>query len=130
MAINVEIVTPGEVAAQVVVTQVRAPGFLGEFGVLPGHAPLLSVLKPGVVTLALTDGSTQVFVVGGGFVEAGPDRLIVLTDACEPAAGVDKAAATKALADAEKAMATLDPNSSEWRQAVYQADLNRARLSA
>ena len=102
MAINVEIVTPREVATKVVVNQVRAPGFLGEFGVLPGHAPFLSVLKPGVVTLSLTDGSTQILVVGGGFVEAGPDRLVVLTDACEPAAGVDKAAAAKALTEAEK----------------------------
>lgn len=129
MAITVEIVTPREVAAKAEVSQVRAPGYVGEFGVLPGHAPFLSVLKPGVVTLSLTDGSTQVFVVGRGFVEAGPDRLVVLTDACEAAAGVDKAAAAKALAEAEKGMATLDPASNEWINAEYQADMNRARLA-
>ena len=129
MAITVEIVTPREVAQKVEAAAVRAPGFVGEFGVLPGHAPFLSVLRAGVVTLTLADGTNRAFVVGRGFVEAGPDRLVVLTDSCEAGAEVDKAAAAKALAEAEKGLATLDPSSGEWANADYQAELNRARLS-
>lgn len=129
MAITVEIVTPREIVAKDVALAVRAPGFQGEFGVLPGHVPFLSVLRPGVVTLTREDGSTLSFVVSRGFVEAGPDRLVVLTDACEPAASVDKNAAAKALVEAEKGMATLDPNGAEWALAETQAELNRARLS-
>lgn len=129
MSILVEIVTPTKVALKEQVREVRAPGLLGEFGVLPGHIPLLSVLKPGTVTLS-TESGPQVYVVGQGFAEAGPDRLIVLTEVCEKAAEVDKEAAKKLLEDSERAMATLDPNSGDWAFASRNAALARARLSA
>ena len=74
--INVEIVTPTRVVFRGVADEVRAPGFTGEFGVLPGHTPFLSVVVPGVVTLS-TAGQDQRYVVGKGFVEAGPDRVAV-----------------------------------------------------
>lgn len=129
MSILVEIVTPTKVALRETVREVRAPGLLGEFGVLPGHIPLLSVLRPGVVTLS-TESGQQVYVVGQGFAEAGPDRLVVLTDVCEVASEVDKAAAQKLLDESERAMAALDPNSGDYAFAARNVALARARLSA
>lgn len=126
--IHVEIVTPTSVAFTGAATSVEAPGFEGEFGVMPGHTPFLSVVRPGLVTVH-TDGGDQRFVVGTGFVEAGPDRLTVLTEQFERAEDVDKDAARAELVDAEKVLGTADPASGEFKNAQRDADLARARLS-
>ena len=118
MNIHVEIVTPTRVA----------PGFVGEFGVLPGHTPFLSVVRPGLVTVHTESGDHR-FVVGSGFVEAGPDRLTVLTEQFERAEDVDKDAARAELAAAEKALASADPASGEFKNAERDAALAQARLS-
>ena len=130
MPIAVEIVTPTKVAHKSVAKEVRAPGFFGEFGVLPDHVPFLTVVEPGLVTITSDSGERSVFVVGEGFAEAGPDRLILLTASCEEAGGVDKAAARAALDVAEKELVSLDPNSGEWKTAERNAKLSRARLLA
>jgi F-type H+-transporting ATPase subunit epsilon len=128
MSIHVEIVTPTAIAFAGEASEVRAPGFLGEFGVLPGHTPFLSVVQPGVVTVHTHDGEHR-FVVGQGFVEAGPDRLVVLTDSFETAADVDKTAAKALLEASEKALGTVDPNSGDFKNAERDAQLARARLA-
>ncbi|MCP4805045.1 MAG: ATP synthase F1 subunit epsilon [Proteobacteria bacterium] len=126
--IHVEIVTPTSVAFTGAATSVEAPGFEGEFGVMPGHTPFLSVVRPGLVTVH-TDGGDQRFVVGTGFVEAGPDRLTVLTEQFERAEDVDKDAARAELVEAEKVLGAADPASGEFKNAQRDADLARARLS-
>ena len=128
MSIHVEIVTPTAVAFTGAATSVEAPGFEGEFGVLPGHTPFLSVVRPGLVTVH-TEGGDHIFVVGNGFVEAGPDRLTVLTEQFERAEDVDKDAARTLLAEAEKALAAVDPASGEFKNAERDAALAQARLS-
>lgn len=128
MSIQVEIVTPSTVAFTGTATSVEAPGFEGEFGVLPGHTPFLSVVRPGLVTVH-TESGQHVFVVGNGFVEAGPDRLTVLTEQFERAEDVDKELAKTQLADAEKALATVDPSSGEFKNAERDAALALARLA-
>ena len=69
MPIAVEIVTPTKVAHKSVAKEVRAPGFFGEFGVLPDHVPFLTVVEPGLVTITSDGGERAVFVVGEGFAE-------------------------------------------------------------
>jgi F-type H+-transporting ATPase subunit epsilon len=128
MSIHVEIVTPTATAWSGDVTEVQAPGFYGEFGVLPDHAPLLSVVRAGVVTLHTSAGE-QRFVVGNGFVEAGPAKLTLLTELCEPADNVDKGAASALLAESEAALAASEAGSGEAVNAERNADLARARLS-
>ncbi len=128
MSIHVEIVTPTATAWSGDVREVQAPGFYGEFGVLPNHAPLLSVVRAGVVTLH-TDAGQERFVVGSGFVEAGPDKLTLLTDTCEGVDGVDKGAAEALLGESENVLATADAGSGEALNAERNADLARARLS-
>jgi len=126
--IQVEIVTPQALAHSVEAKEIRAPGFLGEFGVLPQHTNFLSVVRPGVVTIVTDSGDVR-FVVGRGFVEAGPDRLTLLTELCEPVEGVDKTAAQALLESAEKVLSTASPDSGDYTNAQRDADLARARLS-
>ena len=82
MALDVRIVTPRKVAWEGQADSVQAPGFLGEFGVLPKHIPYLTTLRPGPVTVHTSDGKKK-FMVGVGFAEAGPDRVTILTETCE-----------------------------------------------
>ena len=128
MSLQVDIVTPTQTAYSGQATEVQAPGFVGEFGVLPDHALFLSVVRAGVVTI-YRDGETVRFVVGPGFVEAGPDRITLLTEVCEPADEVDVQGAQALLESAEKALAVADPNGSDWIKADRDSQLARARLS-
>ena len=128
MALTVEIVTPTETAYSGEVLEVQAPGFLGEFGVLPEHTLFLSVVKAGVVTVVTDSGPTR-YVVGRGFAEAGPDRLSLLTEICEEGSTVDKEAAKTLLAESEQTMTTADPNGGDFAHAEHQAEIARARLA-
>ena len=77
--IQLEIVTPKGRALNVSADEVTAPSVDGEFGVMPGHLPLLAALRTGLVTYRLgTD--TKKCAVGPGFVEAGPSKVSIVTD--------------------------------------------------
>ena len=128
MSVRVDIVTPTAIAFSGDANTVEAPGFLVEFGVLPGHTPFLSVVRPGLVTIHTAAGDHR-FVVGTGFVEAGPDRLVVLTEQFERAEDVDKDAARKQLDEANKVLGTVDPDSGDFKNAERDAALARARLA-
>lgn len=76
--IRLEIVTPRGRVLAASVDEVTAPSVEGEFGVLPGHLPLLAALRVGIV--AYRQGQeTKRCAVGRGFAEAGPDKLVILT---------------------------------------------------
>lgn len=128
MALTVEIVTPSSVAFSGEAEEIRAPGVLGEFGILPEHTLFLSVVKAGVVEV-LAEGKSSRFVVGRGFAEAGPDRVTLLTELCETSDSVDKDAAAALLEESEKTMTTSDPSGGDWAHANKQAEIARARLA-
>ncbi len=128
--LSVEIVTPAKVSWTGTVAEVQAPGINGEFGTLPDHTPMLSVTRPGVVTLFGTDGSKTRLVVGGGFAEVGPDRVTLLVDLCEDAAGVDKKAAADDLKAAQARLEQAEPGTAAWEQANKDMALSAARLEA
>jgi len=94
--IHLEVVTPEGAAVRTEVDSVEAPSVNGEFGVLPGHLPLLAALRPGVVKFR-SAGKTLVVAVGSGFAEAGPERMSILTDRCIDGKDVDLAATRAAL---------------------------------
>ena len=75
------------------VTMVIATGTIGELGILPGHAPLLTGIEPGPVTLRLEDGGEDVFFASGGFLEVQPGIVTVLADTALRAEDIDEAAA-------------------------------------
>ena len=62
------------------VKQIQATGVEGELGILPGHTPLLTAIKPGIVKFTLEDGKEEVIYVSGGFLEVQPKVVTVLAD--------------------------------------------------
>jgi F-type H+-transporting ATPase subunit epsilon len=106
-----------------------AVGAEGELGILPRHAPLMTILKPG--TLKITQGSEeQLLFVGGGFLEVLPDRVTVLADVAEHAEEISIAAAEEARKRAQEKLAgTLTTaEESEFQQALAMAEA-RLRLA-
>ena len=87
------------------VTMVIATGEMGELGIAPRHAPLITRLKPGQVRVKLENGEEQFFYVSGGILEVQPQVVTVLADTAIRAKDLDEAAAGKAKADAEKLLA-------------------------
>jgi F-type H+-transporting ATPase subunit epsilon len=86
-------------------TMVVATGELGELGITPRHAPLITRLKPGHVDVVLASGERQQFYVSGGILEVQPQVVTVLTDTAIRAADLDEAAAQRAKKEAEDALA-------------------------
>ena len=86
-----------------------APGIEGELGILPHHAPLMTMLQPGEL-LIRKDGEETYMVVTGGFLEVRPDKVIVLADACERAEEIDVARAEEAKRRAEESLETRPPD--------------------
>jgi F-type H+-transporting ATPase subunit epsilon len=106
-----------------------APGAEGELGILPKHAPLMTILKPG--TLKITQGSEeQLLFVGGGFLEVLPDRVTVLADVAEHAEEISLERAEEARKRAQEKLAgTLTTaEESEFQQALAMAEA-RLRLA-
>ena len=87
------------------VSMVIATGEMGELGIAPRHAPLITRLKPGQVRLKLENGDEQFFYVSGGILEVQPQVVTVLADTAMRAADLDEAAARKAKDDAGRALA-------------------------
>jgi F-type H+-transporting ATPase subunit epsilon len=130
--------TPRGAVIDTDVDEVTAPGALGEFGVLPGHVPLMSALKPGVLVYR-GKGHSGVVAVGPGFLQVAPpsqsdtahDKVLVLVDQATTAAGVDKAEAQKDLADADKELAAWKGELDGAYQAlVVRRQWAQARLDA
>lgn len=81
-----------------------ASGVMGEIGVLPGHAPLLSELKPGTIKLTKQGGAQELIYVSSGFLEVQSTTVTVLADSAERAVNLDEAAAKEALDAARRAV--------------------------
>ena len=79
-------------------------GSLGELGILPGHAPLLTGIRPGPVRLRDENGDEEVFYADGGYLEVQPGVVTVLADTALRASDIDEAAAAEAQQEAERAL--------------------------
>jgi len=86
------------------VEMVIAHGELGDLGIAMGHAPLITSLKPGPITLTKLGGEKEVFYISGGFLEVQPKMVKVLADTVQRAADLDEASAQEAVKAAEKAL--------------------------
>ena len=86
-------------------TMVVATGEMGELGVTPRHAPLITLLKPGQVRVMTEGGEDQLFFVSGGILEVQPQVVTVLADTALRAKDLDEVAALKAKAEAERVLA-------------------------
>tara|TARA_R110002049_G_scaffold20717_32_gene76119 strand:+ start:19457 stop:19873 length:417 start_codon:yes stop_codon:yes gene_type:complete len=121
--INVDIVSAeGEIFSGEA-RMVYAPAQMGEVGIAPRHAPLLSALNPGEVRIEGTDGKEQGFYITGGMLEVQPHQVTILADTALRGDQLDEAAALAAKQDAE---AALKGASSETDMRRAQAELAEA----
>jgi F-type H+-transporting ATPase subunit epsilon len=106
---NFELVTPERLLLSGAAEQVVVPGSEGDFAVLPGHAPVISTLRPGILEITLAQGKQRIFVKKG-VAEADPDRLTVLAQTALPVDELDagRLAAEMKAAEAELAEAKDD----------------------
>jgi len=96
-----DLVSPEKLLFSGEVDQVDVPGSEGDFGVLAGHAPLVSTLRPGILTMYREGGELRV-VVDGGFAEVGPSGLTVLADMAVPVEEFDLAVLAGEIKDTEE----------------------------
>ena len=94
------------------VTMVVATGEMGELGIAPRHAPLITRLKPGKLVLTLADGEKLDIVVSGGILEVQPQVVTILADTAIRAKDIDEAKVLAAKAEAERVLANQDASMS------------------
>jgi F-type H+-transporting ATPase subunit epsilon len=130
MPIQLEIVTPERLAYSDMVDSVQLPGSEGELGVLPHHAPLISLLGIGELRIR-KGGAEESFAIVGGFLQVLPDKVVVLAETADMASEIDLERAQEARRNAEKALETgfhEGADLSTARAALQQA-LLRERLA-
>ena len=108
MTIRCEIVSQDRTVFQGDVDIVVLPGAAGEMGILPHHAPVLAILKYGVIKIR-RDGKEDLFTVAGGIAEVQPDIVTILADAAENIEDIDITRAKAAKKRAEDALSNLKP---------------------
>ena len=123
MTVHVDIVSAEKEIFSGLAEMVFAPAELGEVGISPRHAPLITKLKPGEVRVQVNDKEVYPFYVSGGMLEIQPHLVTILADTAIRAKDIDEAAAIQAKARAEEALAD---KSGKIDFAVAQAQLQEA----
>jgi F-type H+-transporting ATPase subunit epsilon len=114
-----DLVSPEKLAFSGEVDQVDIPGVEGDFGVLAGHAPVVAVIRPGILTVT-TGGAQQKIIVLGGLAEVSDKGLTVLADVATSMADIDRAAFAEQISGMESKLAERD--GSELDRAVERLD--------
>ena len=125
MSIELEIVTPERLAYSDTVDSVQLPGVEGELGVLPGHAPLVSMLGVGELRIR-KGGSEESFAIVGGFLQVRPDKVVVMAETADMASEIDLETAQEARREAERALESGFREGADLAQA--RAQLQQALL--
>ncbi|MCK5190751.1 MAG: F0F1 ATP synthase subunit epsilon [Methylococcales bacterium] len=123
MTVHVDIVSAESEIFSGLAEMVFAPAELGEVGIAPRHAPLITNLLPGEVRVKVSDTETQEFYVSGGILEVQPHLVTVLADTAIRAKDIDEASALEAKAKAEE---MLTDKSGKIDYAKAQAELAQA----
>jgi F-type H+-transporting ATPase subunit epsilon len=118
LALQLLVVTPERRVLEAEADEVELPGAQGYLGILPGHAPLITLLGTGVLTFRRA-GTSAAYAVSAGFAEVSGDRVSVLADSAEGAGEIDAASAERERARAEEEMKTAG---------VHTLDAIRTRL--
>jgi F-type H+-transporting ATPase subunit epsilon len=109
-----ELVSPSRLLFSGEVEQVDVPGAEGDFGVLPGHAPFISMLRPGILTIRNGNDAKRYFV-RGGFAEVNPEGFTVLAEIAVPVEEVAADAFTNEIRAIEKAMTEARDDAERWK---------------
>ncbi len=103
--LHFELVSPSRLLFSGEVASVTLPGTEGDMGILPGHAPVLSTLRPGVITVTRDAGEELRIFVRGGFAEVNPSGLTVLAETAIPLSELDATAIAGQVRNAEEDLA-------------------------
>jgi F-type H+-transporting ATPase subunit epsilon len=122
---KLEILTPYSKVLDMEVDEVTATGKIGEFGVLPGHAPFLTSLRIGELAYK-NNGIVEHMALNWGYFEIQDDRIIVLVETAEASDQIDYERAKAALGRAEEALKKLTAEDKQFK--VYEAALERALI--
>jgi len=106
--LHFELVSPEKLVFSGEVEQVDVPGAEGDFGVLASHAPMVTTLRPGVLTVKAAGGE-QKMVVLGGFAEVSASGLTVLADTADSLADFDRAVLAAQIGEMEQRIAKMEP---------------------
>jgi F-type H+-transporting ATPase subunit epsilon len=129
--IELEVVTPERQLVKESVTEAQIPAKEGYIGVLPGHAPLLSLLGSGVLTYTPQSGTRKVLAIHGGFVEVLPGHISVLANLAERAEEIDIEKARVALKQATERLTSHDQaGATDPAVALAESELAQARVAA
>lgn len=121
--LRLELVTPYKRVLSEEVDEITAPGAIGEFGVLPGHTPLLTTLRIGELTYKQGNQTFHV-ALNWGYIEVEEDTVTVLVETAETADQIDLERAKAALGRAQDALKTLTPEDKDFK--VMECALERA----
>jgi len=124
-----DLVSPERLLLSEPVEMVIVPGVEGDFGALPEHSNLISLIRPGVLTVYRSGQTPERIFVGGGFAEVTATSLTVLAEQAQPVAEIDRTLAEKAVADARE---DVDDAKDELAKTIAQNELKvaEARLAA
>ena len=125
--LNLEIVTPEKKALSETVDAVTIPTASGEVGILANHAPLISSLKPGVLSYTKA-GATEKMVIAGGFIEVSADNISILADIAEKADEINVEAAKTERDAAEKELNAWKGSEAEFETEKERLEKAQARL--
>ena len=130
MPLHLEIVTPERLAFEGDVDEVIVPGSEGEMGILPHHAPLVSLLGEGVLRVKQA-GREEEIAIFGGFIQVRPDRVVVLAETADVASEIDVERAERARQDAERVLegGFVEPADLVSARAALQRALIRLKIA-
>ncbi|WP_299870368.1 F0F1 ATP synthase subunit epsilon [uncultured Hoeflea sp.] len=130
---NFELVSPERLLLSATVTEVVIPGTDGEMTVMAHHAPTMTTIKPGVVTVQTSEGQADRFVVFGGFADILPDGCTLLAESAVSVADIDRDDLAQRLQDAKEDLADATSDSDKQKAQEYLdqlTTLNNAIMAA
>ena len=127
--LHFELVSPARLLFSGDVASVTLPGSEGEMGIYPGHSPVLTTLRPGVVTVMRDGGAAERIFVKGGMAEVNPQGLTLLAEVAIPMAELNAAALAQQVKNAEEDLADAKPGEAT-RKATETLDQLKALQSA
>ena len=124
-----ELVTPERRILSEAADEVIVPGVNGLFGVRLGHAPLLSVMQPGILSFR-RGGASQNYFISGGFAQVAENTVLVLADQAEAVSDIDVAAAQKRLQEAEERLKGMSADDARFEAESATVRTETARMAA
>lgn len=128
--VEFELVTPQRLLLSMSVDMVVLPGGEGDFGVLPGHAPMISTVRPGVVNIYEGNRISQSIFVNGGFAEVNGKRCTLLAGHAVDVRDIKRNEADDRLAAANDMLKAAEPNSLEAEKASAEIKIAQAMIAA